>query len=122
MSQPTVLTAADIYASRDLDVHEELVSEWKDKDGNPGLVLLHQLDAEESMQLTREMDTTDRGKDGIFILLVYCARNRDGVRLFSIDDIDKLRHKSFKVLNRLQRIELRPNKMDPQSEVALKKA
>jgi hypothetical protein len=121
MSQPSVLTAADIAGSSDLEVIEELVPEWKDKDGNPGLVLLHQLNAEESLALTREMDTKEAAADGIFIVLVYCARDREGNHLFTKEDIPLLKRKSIRVLSRLQRIALAVNKMDPASEVALKK-
>jgi len=121
MSQPTVLTAADILGSSDLEVSEELVPEWKDASGQPGVVLLHQLDAEETLQLTREMDTKEAAADGIFIVLVYCARDRAGNRLFTKEDIPALKRKSFKVLSHLQRRALALNKMDSAGEVALKK-
>jgi hypothetical protein len=116
-----ILSATAILEAKDLDVVREEVPEWKDDEGNPGVVVLHELDAKESIELARETDTVDKANDGMFLMLVYCAKDEDGNRLFTLADIPALRKKSFRVLNRLQHIALRLNKMEPNSEVTLKK-
>lgn len=116
-----ILSATAILESKDLEVVREEVPEWKDDEGNPGVVLLHELDASESIALARETDTVDRANDGMFLMLIYCAKDEEGNRILTLEDIPALRKKSFRVLNRLQHIALRLNKMELPSEVALKK-
>ena len=116
-----VLSATAILAAQDLEIVREEIPEWKDDEGNPGVVLIHELNAEDSLLVARETDTLDKANDGMYIFTVYCCKDEDGNRLFSMDDIPALRKKSFRVLNRLQRIALRLNKMEVPQEVALKK-
>jgi len=116
----TLLTAVDILGSEDLVSEEVEVPEWPDSKGQPGRIRLRQLNAEESMRLTEEMLLKENEKAGMFIMLVRCAVNEDGSRVFTEEDIPALKKKSFRVLERLQRVALRLQSMDKQSEVALK--
>lgn len=114
MSQP-LLSASAIFGA--VDLKEEIVDvpEWG------GSIRLVQMTAAESMQLTRDMDTKEGADAGIFLMLVYSARNENGERVFTNDDIDRLRHKNFNVLDKLQRVALRLNKKDEPAKEALKK-
>lgn len=115
-----VLSAADILGARDLAVVEELVPEWPGKDGEPGMVRLRQLPAEDVMLLTAELDKA-KG-DGMYVILVYCAVAADGASaVFTMADVPALKRKSFAVLDRLQRAALRVNGMEPGRQAALKK-
>jgi hypothetical protein len=110
-----VLKAADILESADLEIRDVPVPEWgKDDDGSPKVVRLQQLSAEELIKLTDEMEDKERSRDGIFIILVRCAIDDNGAKLFTDDDVARLRKKNMRVLNRLQREALDLNGMVPE--------
>lgn len=129
------LSGDEILDSLDLEFHDETVPEWKKKSGEPGVVRLVQLPASEEMEMNDLMTKPGNRDDGMFIILIFCAHDPEsGDRLFPFDGdtaaeraekimvhVVKLRKKSMRVLNRLQRIALRLNAMDKPSEVALKK-
>lgn len=114
-----VLSAMDILGAADLDVAKEVIPEWPGPDGQPGTILLRQLSAEDSISMNTEIEKAP--KDGMFIILVYCAVDENGAALFTSDSIPALRKKSLRVLNRLQRAALRVNSMTAATEVAIKK-
>ena len=117
--------ATTILEAQDLEVVSEVVPEWKDQDGNPVTVFIHQLNAEDSIAWTRSMDTVDRANDGMFIICIFTFKDgpdpHTAKNLFTMDDLPELKKKSFLVFNRLQRIALQLNRADKASEVALKK-
>lgn len=115
MSQP-LLSASNILDAEDLSYRDIDVPEWG------GMIRLNQLNAEETTAFTDEMDTIQGTKDGMYLMLIHCARDAEGNRIFTKEDLPRLRKKSIRVLNRLQRIALEINQMDEQGEVALKKA
>lgn len=115
-----LLTREAILAAEDIKIDTVTVPEWPDAEGQPGLVRLRQMSAEESMGLTRLM-VGDAGKDGMYIMLVASAIDEEGNPLFTMEDVPALRKKNFKVLDRLQRIALSMNSMLGDSGVALKK-
>lgn len=122
MTQPSLLSAASIIAAADLAHEDVSVPEWPDPVTNePGVIRIVQLPAFEAMELTNEMTDTKNADDGMFLVLIHCARNADNSHIFTKDDLPHLRGKSMRVVNRLQAVALRLNSMDPISEVALKK-
>lgn len=114
MSQP-LLSASQIFDAVDLKDDVVSVPEWG------GSIRLVQLTAEESMQLTKEMLTAEGAANGIYLMLVYSARDAEGKRLFTLEDIERLKFKNFNVLNMLQTRSLALNHMDAKSREALKK-
>ncbi|HUW56560.1 MAG TPA: hypothetical protein VMZ92_07985 [Planctomycetota bacterium] len=129
----TFLSAAEIFAAEDLKVIEEPVPEWPNPDGTPGVIRLRQMTAEESIQMTRELEGAR--DEGMFIILVHSAVDAEGKRIFPLPAFDdptykdvlaghvtQLKKKSMRALNRLQRVCLELNSMTPESKAALKKA
>jgi hypothetical protein len=114
MSQP-LLSASQIFDAVDLKEDVVDVTEWG------GKIRLVQLTAAESMQLTRDMDTKENVGNGMYLMLVYSARNEQNERLFTLDDVEKLKLKNFNVLNMLQNRALRLNAMTVPEREALKK-
>jgi len=117
----TLLSAAQILAAEDLSHEDHEVPEWG------GTVRLQQMSAEESMAFTKELKEVNaaagEGQNlGMFLMLVHSARYLDGKRIFTVADLPGLKRKSIDVLNRLQRITLKLNKMGFVEEVVLKKA
>lgn len=114
-----VLSKSDILGADDLKIERVPVPEWPGKDGQPGIIVLRQMSAAESMAITKLM--IDNSTDGMFIILAASAIDDNGERLFTMDDIEALRGKSMKVLDRLQRACLRLNSMLGDEQAALKK-
>jgi hypothetical protein len=133
-----LLSAGQIEDAADLDYIDEPVPEWKGAEGEPGIVRLLQLDAGTGLDLSAEMDDPKNTRIGMFLIIIYCAVDANNVRLWPTpprtdptyndiiqSHIAKLKKKSMKVLNRLQRSCLKLNGMlreaTNNSEVALKK-
>ncbi len=114
MSQP-LLSAASILAAKDLAEEIVAVPEWG------GDVRLVEMNAHEATEFSDKLELIKGQKDGMYLMLIYSAKDADGNRLFKNEDIDALRAKSMDVLNRLQLLALRLNKMDAKSKAALKK-
>lgn len=117
--------ATTILETKDLEIVPEVVPEWKDKDGNPITVYVHQLDAGESIEWSKAGSAAQSVKetedDGMFIIFCFAVRDAEGNRLFEVEDVPALRKKNFHVFNRLQRVALRLNRRDAVGELALKK-
>jgi len=115
-----VLSANDIFDNdRDLEIIEEPVPEWS-KDGEPGVVRLRQMNAEDSTAFTEEMDKPENSREGMFIILVWCAVDAENKPLFTHEDIARLKKKNMRVLNRLQMAALRLNAMMPRKKEEIK--
>lgn len=129
MSQP-LLSASSIFGAVDLKEDVVEVPEWG------GSVRLVQMSAAESMQLTRDMATQEGADNGMYLMLIYSARNADSTRIFSPDEadpeqpnapvkwtkaIEQLKQKNFYVLDMLQRRALTLNAMTVPAKEALKK-
>lgn len=116
MSQQTLLSAASIIAAKDIEEEIVEVPEWD------GSVRLVQMNAEETTAFTRDLNTKPAtGDDGMYLMLIHSARDAEGQRIFTMEDLPALRKKSINALNRLQMIALRLNKMDATGRAALKK-
>lgn len=119
MTQPS-LSASNVFDAPDLKIHEEPVSEWPDTEGKPGLMIFRQMDAEQSKQFADDMNGP-LGEDGMFLILIRSAINREGEYIFTIEDLPKLRKKNIRVLNRLQRICLSLNGLGVEAKEDIKK-
>jgi len=127
------LSAADIDDAADLETKDVGVPEWS-KEGKPGLIRLHQLNAEESNAMYALIDLPEHKKDGMFLILIYCARDPEtGIRLWPFEGtpeeqhdqivghVRRLKKKSARVMNRLQKVALQLNRLRDADEVTLKK-
>ena len=118
----TLLSAAAIKAARDITHEIVEVPEWG------GSVLLQQMNAAEATHFGTVMEKLKSvegysPRDGMYMMLIYSARESvDGPLIFTEEDLPELRLKSIDVLNRLQRIALRINKMDVEGQNDRKKA
>jgi hypothetical protein len=114
MSQP-LLSAAAILGAVDLQHEIVAVPEWG------GDVRVQQLGAAEMTEFTATLHTVEGEKNGMYVMLIFCLRDLDGNRIFTMADFDTLRNKNFQALNRLQTIALRLNQLGAAGEAALKK-
>lgn len=116
MSQP-LLSASQIIDAEDLAFEDVPVPEWG------GTVRISEMNAADAVALSNDTrDSSTVGEDAIIMILIYACKDADGNRLFTKDDLLKLRKKNFDVLNRLNRVAMRLNKMDSASQAALKNA
>lgn len=114
----TLLSRSQILEAVDLDFEDVEVPEW----GGP--VRLQQMNAEESSRFTkrmREINETTGDQNGMYLMLIHSARDLAGNLLFTEEDLPALKKKSIDVLNRLQRVALKLNKMGVVEELGLKK-
>lgn len=102
MSQP-LLSGAQIKSAPDLKEEIVEVPEWG------GSVRLVQMTAAESGEFSKELHTLSGEDSGMFLMLVYSAKNEEGVRILTIDDVPELKKKNVNVLIRLQRKALELN-------------
>lgn len=110
----TLLSAVAILAAADL-AHEDVeVSEWG------GTIRIQQMSAEESSRFTDELTTLGGSRNGMYLMLIYSARDAEGNRLFTNEQIDEIKKKNINVLNRLQLVALNLNKMTPAGRDELK--
>jgi hypothetical protein len=105
------LSAAHILALEDRAVLEVPVPEWKTPAGDAGVVCLQEFSALDAQALTKDVGAV--GADGLFHVLIHAAVHSptDRTPLFTTADLDRLRPKNMKVLNRLQRFALIQNAM-----------
>ena len=124
MPQP-LLSAASILAASDLVEETVEVPEWPNEDGTPGRIRFLQMTADENIQWTKDMADEaiggPAGENGMFLMVVYSAVDADGKRLFTLEDIIRLRAKSFHVIHRLQQVAMRLNQMSSQAREELGK-
>ena len=121
----SLLSADRILSAADLTEETVEVPEWSNEDGSPGLIRLQQMTADESIQWTKDVQDLEKGgpegENGMFLMLIYSAKDAEGNRLFpSLDVIAQLRKKNFHVIDRLQRVGIRLNKMNEEAREALK--
>jgi len=114
-----MLSREEILGAKDLEFVEELIPEWPDKDGKPGVARFRQLSAEDALALTEEMNALK--KDRLFLLLVRTMCDENGTPVFAVDDIPSLKKKNIRVLIRLQRISMKLNSMVDIEEGEIKK-
>lgn len=126
------LSADNILEAKDLAVQDVTVPEWPDAQGNPGIVCLRQLSAEGMMRMTEDMN--EHPKEGMFIILVHTACDKDRQPVFPLPEdedarkeqlaqyVKALKGKNFKVLNVLQFAAMKVNDMGPRVPGAIKNA
>lgn len=116
MSQ-SLLSREKIIAANDLKHEDVPVPEWG------GTVRITQMDAGTSLEFNEAMRVSKEAgqKHGIFLMLVFSARNEQGERILTVEDLPALMGKSMNVLTRLQAVALRMNKMGEEGKAELKK-
>lgn len=128
MTQP-LLSASNVFDAPDLKIVEESVPEWPNTEGAPGLMIFRQMNAEQSRQFAKDMDSS-LGEDGMFLILIRSAVDREGNYVFAAEDappevvmeaIQKLRKKNMAVMNRLQRVCLALNGLGAAAKEDIKK-
>jgi hypothetical protein len=110
-----LLSAASILGAVDLKHEIVSVPEWG------GDVRVQQLGAAEMTEFTATLNTIEGEKYGMYCMLVFCLRDGDGKRLFTMEQMVELANKNFEVLNRLQTLALALNQMNKEGKAALKK-
>lgn len=111
----TLLNRDQILAAEDL-AHELVeVPEWG------GTIRIEQMGAGESAAFNDDLKSLDGSHNGMYLMLVYSARDDNHQRLFTIADVEALKLKNINVLNKLQHVALTLNKMDPVGKAAQKK-
>jgi hypothetical protein len=114
------LNGQDILDAADGEPLPVDVPEWR-KNGKPGRIYLLQVSAADALLMTKEMKNDDtKGDEGIARILAMTACDKDGKKLFTVEQVTALMKKNMKVLNRLQRIALQHNGMLPGSVALIK--
>lgn len=111
----TLLSRQAILTAKDLGYEDVAVPEWG------GTVRIQQMNAEESTAFSTHLNTLTGEKLGMYLLLVFSARDEQGKLIFTAEDVPALKTKNLDVLNMLQHVALRINKMDAASKAVLKK-
>lgn len=114
MSQP-LLSASQILDAEDLAEEVVPVPEWG------GNVRLCQMNSEESFAFSKALTASASSEDGIYLILIYSARDAERQMVLRTEDVPALRKKNQDVLIRLQTVALRLNKMGVAGKEALKK-
>lgn len=96
-----VLSASDVFAAEDLASDLFPVPEWG------GEILLKQMNAFTTTEMTKAVEANR--ELGMYVIIVFTAKNEDGSPMFTMDDVEKLKLKNFNLLNRLQRACLQLN-------------
>jgi len=109
----TLLSRSQILEAVDLDHEDVDCPEW----GGP--VRIQQMNAEESTAFTKAL--AEHPDCGMYLMTIHSARDTEGNLLFTIEDLPALKKKNIDVLNRLQLVALRLNKMGVAGREALKK-
>lgn len=120
MTQP-LLSAAQIFSAADLAFEVVELPEWN------GSIRVVEMSAADSVLFSGIMDAT-KNELGMYLIIVFTARDDDGNRLFAGDTVDEimphieaLKKKSIHVLMRVQQAALRVNKMGVKEQAVLKK-
>lgn len=117
------LSATDILEQSDTDPLRVEIPEWRKKGSDkPGVLWLRVLPADEAIAM-QDLVLKDEAskKEGMFRMVIACAIDEQGNRLFTEAALEPLKKKAFKVLNRLQVLALRHNLMMPGQETEIKK-
>jgi hypothetical protein len=113
MSENKMLTASDILEANDIVVEEVYVSEWG------GTVRLQSMSGDEVVEFVEKYGQ-DKNMSAARIV-VMCAVDGEGNRLFTDDQIEPLKKKSFSAILKLQKVALRINGMKDDEEESVKK-
>jgi hypothetical protein len=111
------LTKDQIFGADDADSLRVEVPEWRDAEGNPGIVFIRVMtvgerDAYENEWLRKKETGVD---DFRTKFLVRCLVDESGNRLFDNGDVTKLATKSAKVVNRLWKLAMDHNNLSDSS-------
>ena len=109
-TQEQLLTAGDIFDADDLGIETMEVPEWK-KNGKPGVLGLRVLTAEEVIKFQDVLKSETGKKSGWIRILALAACDAQGNRLFTENDIEKLKKKNAAVFFRAQKQLLQMNGM-----------
>jgi len=118
----SLITAEDILSAYDTDFVEVEVPEWTPKEmkdkGETKKLRLQVMSAKEAIDFTRISGKEQRdiaaGKDGaedtsLLRIIQLCAVDDNGKKLFTVQQLDEIKSRSFKVLVRLQDEALKVN-------------
>ena len=103
-----MLSAQEILDAEDIVETVVYVPEWK------GSVRLRSMTAAEAEAFVREVEVA-KDKHGAARVLAWSAVDDEGNKLFTAEDIEKLRAKSFGAIVRLQKEALRINGMEDEA-------
>lgn len=110
----TALTADDIFDAVDQILVRIEIPEWQ-KGGKPGVLFIRQLPAYVHLEMRKKVSATP--DDGMFLMVAAACCDAQGIPVFTSDQIEKLKQKSWNVLDRLQRKCLFVNKMGKDPDV-----
>lgn len=109
-----VLSAGDVFAAEDLAIELFPVPEWG------GDITLKQMDAFTTTEMTKAVEANR--ELGMYIVIVFTARNANGTPMFTMEDVEKLKQKNFNLLNRLQMACLKLNSSGKETKNVLSEA
>lgn len=106
----TGLTAADIFEGDDLEALEVVIPEWR-KNGEPGKLWIRQMPCDVGLVFQDAMKIESNKEEGMYLIVIATAVDAkiEGKPLFNAQDIERLRKKNLKVLDRLQKLALAHN-------------
>lgn len=105
-----LLSKNQILASEDLEFVDVEMPEWKDEEGNPGVIRLQGLTGEDIVKFTNQ--TEEEKKNSAVRIIAMCAVDENGEKLFTEEDVNVLKKKNLKAILRLQDAAMKLNGMD----------
>lgn len=112
MGEKKLLSAADILAKDDVEVVDVEVPEWG------GTVRLQGLTGAEAAHFV-DVIAKDKSGSAVKIVAMSCV-DENGYKLFSEEQVERLKEKSLKALMRLQREAMRLNGLTEEALAATK--
>ncbi len=113
-----LLSADEIFAADDLGYEDVPVPEWSKDPENPRKVRLKALSAGECINFVETIESAKRTASVRIVLL--CAINKNGERLFKNDQLQKLMAKSIHPFNTLAKVALRLNGLTERADEVVK--
>jgi len=110
-----LLSAAEILSAEDIVTRDVQVDEWG------GTVRLRSLAGDEVVKFVQELsdDPAQKNNSAVQIVLLS-AVDESGARLFTVDQLEALRKKSFRAILRLQKVALEINGLSEAETAATK--
>jgi hypothetical protein len=112
---PKYLTAADVLAAEDIQVVDVPVPEWG------GVVRLRALSGHEAIRFANLVRDDASPASSAVRIVALCAVDAEGKSLFTDEQVEALKAKSLKAINRLQTVALKLNGLDEEEGKAAKK-
>jgi hypothetical protein len=99
MTEKKILTAEEIFATKDHNTEDIDVSKWM---GEGAYIRVRSLSAKEAFDFVELSKDEDKKQEAMIVLVCTSAVNEEGDRLFTDDQVEQLKEKSFGMFKEIQ--------------------